>query len=206
MRIFGVPGFGSDIVEAMCALAKSDYEFVDVTGFDEDSSARDVLIAVNPLAQVPVLELDDGTIMTETAAIALLLDERRTGLLPPPGSAGRALALRLLVWLVANVYPTFTYGDYPERWAPSAPRELIDSTDRHRQQLYLWLEEQVVGPWVLGAEVSVLDCYVATMIDWRPRRGWFEEHTPRLAGIAQRIRSDPMFARVFGGRPGDRTS
>jgi hypothetical protein len=29
-----------------------------------------------------------------------------------------------LIWLVANVYPTFTYADYPQRWAADAAEQL----------------------------------------------------------------------------------
>ncbi len=58
--------------------------------------------------------------MTETAAIALMILDQRPDLAPAPGTPQRQQFQRLLVWLVANVYPTFTYADYPERWAPAA--------------------------------------------------------------------------------------
>jgi GST-like protein len=58
--------------------------------------------------------------MTETAAIALMILDQRPDLAPAPGTPQRPQFQRLLVWLVANVYPTFTYADYPERWAPAA--------------------------------------------------------------------------------------
>lgn len=89
--------------------------------------------------------LDDGTVLTETAAIALFLSDRATGLAPAVGTTDRNKFYCLLIWLVANVYPTFTYGDYPERRAPSAPGELDDATARYREKLYLWLEEQVAN-------------------------------------------------------------
>lgn len=34
MRLYGVPGWGSTIVEIMLALAGEPYDFVDVAGFD----------------------------------------------------------------------------------------------------------------------------------------------------------------------------
>ncbi|MBZ4236614.1 hypothetical protein LAM40_24290, partial [Mycobacterium tuberculosis] len=43
----------------------------------------------------------------------------------PAGDPARARFLRLLVWIVANIYPTFTYGDYPERWAPRDAEALV---------------------------------------------------------------------------------
>ena len=120
MQLYGVRGWGSAIAEGLLAVAGQSYDFVDVEGFDRPGPARDRLATVNPLVQVPALVLDDGTVMTETAAIALYLSDRAPGLAPAIGTPERSRFYRLLIWLVANVYPTFTYGDYPERWAPSA--------------------------------------------------------------------------------------
>lgn len=204
IQLYGMRGWGSGITEAMLCLANVSYEFIDVEGFDKPGPARDRLRAVNPLCQVPALVLDDGTVMTETAAIALFLADSYPAIAPPRDTPDRALFYRLLVWLVANVYPTFTYGDYPERWAPSSPAELVTSTDRYRQSLYLWLEDQAREPFVLGDAVSALDIYVAAMTNWRPRMAWFRENTPKLARIAKRTSALAALAPVMqanGWRP-----
>ena len=73
MQLYGTPGWGSAIVEAMLALVGEPYEFVDVENFDRPGDAQERLVAVNPLRQVPTLVLDDGEVLTETAAIALWL-------------------------------------------------------------------------------------------------------------------------------------
>jgi len=197
MQLYGVRGWGSAITEGMLALAGQDYEFVDVDGYDRPGHARDRLAAVNPLVQVPTLVLDDGAVMTETAAIALMLADRAPGLAPPVNTLERARFYRLLVWLVANVYPTFTYGDHPERWTSSAAEELGASTARHRETLYQWLEEQVAEPFVLGDALCALDLYVAVMATWEPHAPWFEQNTPKLARVAERTRRVPVLAAVM---------
>lgn len=189
MKLYGARGWGSAIVEAMLALAGEPYEFVDVLGFDQPGPQRDTLAAINPLLQVPALLLDGGEVLTESAAIGLWLLDRHPGLAPPRGTPTHRLFLRLLVWFAANVYPTFTYGDYPDRWCPTAPGELEASTDRHREGLYRWLEEQVQSPFVLGQRISLLDCYAAVVVDWRPRRAWFEANAPKLLGAADLARA-----------------
>ena len=95
------------------------------------------------------------------------------------------------------MYPTFTYGDYPERWAPSAAEELVASTDRYRETLYHWLEDQAAEPFMLGDQMCALDIYVAVMIAWRPRAPWFEQNTPNLARIAERTRRVPSINAVL---------
>ncbi|WP_419730697.1 glutathione S-transferase family protein [Lichenicola sp.] len=197
MRVFGARGCGSAITEAMLALVGQPYEFIDVEGFHLPGPARELLGTVNPLHQVPALVLDDGTILTETAAITLSLSDRFAGLAPAVGAPERTRFFHLLIWLVANVYPTFTYGDYPKRWAPSASDELDQATGRYREGLYLWLEEQVSEPFVLGPAVGALDIYLAVIVAWRPRLEWFQRNTPRIARIAERTRLLPPIAEVM---------
>ena len=198
--LYGVPGWGSVLTEAMLVQCGVPFTFETVQGFDAEGSVRQRLLALNPLGQIPTLVLPDGTVMTESAAIALLLAERHpdAGLAPPPDAPERAAFLRLLVWLVANVYPTFTYGDYPERWVTESPEALGASMVEHRKTLWLWLESQVGGgPWVLGERFSALDIYLGAMVHWRPRRDWFAEHCPKLSGVAERAHALPRLAPVW---------
>lgn len=197
MELYGIRGWGSAITETMLAWVGQPYDFVDVEGFDAPGPARDRLSAVNPLAQVPALVLDDGSVMTESAAITLFLADSHPQLAPKAGSPDRGRFLRLLVWLVANVYPTFTYGDYPQRWTPTAPQELVQAVRRYRKDLYLWLDGEVVGPFILGPAPSALDLYMAVMTQWGPRQAWFERNAPRLTGVAARARELPGVGAVM---------
>lgn len=183
ITVYGVPGWGSTISELMLSLADIPYEVVDVEGFDQPGPARERLRQINPLCQVPTLRLADGSIMTETAAIALMILDQRQQF------------QRLLVWLVANVYPTFTYADYPERWAPAAAEQLVENCRQYRKNLYLWFEQQLAaGPWALGASVTLLDCYIAAMYSWGPRQAWFDDHAPKFAAIARAVCQRPELA------------
>lgn len=198
--LYGARGWGSAIAESMLSAASMPYRFEDVAGFDHPGPSRDRLVKVNSLAQIPVLILPDGRTLTETAAMALILDEAApdAGLAPPPGSDPRYLYLHLLVWLVTNVYPTFTYGDYCDRWTSSGTDELRQSTNLYRQGLWTAFESMAPNePWVLGRRFSVLDMYIAVMTHWRPRKMWFEEHCPKLARIADAAAARPDLAGVL---------
>jgi GST-like protein len=142
----------------------------------------------------------DGSILTESAAIVLNLAELRpdAGLAPLPGNPRRAAFLDRLIWFVSVLYPTFTYRDYPERWAPDAAAQLADRVDAFRQSLWQQLEAQLgEGPWVLGEEPTALDLYVTIMSHWRPRRPWLKEHCPRLHDLALRAEALPQLAPVM---------
>lgn len=206
-RLYGVPGWGSALVEAALLRAGLPYTMENVTGFDEPGSARDRLLAVNPLAQVPALVLPGGMVMTESAAILLHLAETNpeAGLAPPAGHPLRPLFLRRLIWLVTAVYGTFTYYDYPKRWAPSAPEEFRERVLARRLALWREWEDAIApSPWALGAEFSALDIWLAVMTRWNPGRDWFAANCPKLLGVARRVDAEPdlcdLWARNFPDR------
>ena len=89
IKLYGAPGWGSAISEVMLTLADIPYEFINVDGFDAPGPQRELLQRLNPLCQVPTLALENGAIMTETAAIALMVLDRCPDLAPPVGQAER---------------------------------------------------------------------------------------------------------------------
>ena len=156
------------------------------------------LLAANPLHQVPTLVLDDGTVLTESAAIVLWLDEQypQAGLLPPRGSAERVHALRWMLYLVTTLYPTFSYGDFPQRYLAdeTAQRALVSGTKSRRREYWRQVDEAAMAPWFCGAQPSMLDAYIALMSTWDPKRAWFTQNAPRLYAIAQRADELPQLA------------
>ena len=95
ITVYGVPGWGSTISELMLTLADIPYYFVNVEGFDQPGPQRDRLKQINPLCQVPTLTLADGSVMTETAAIALMILDVRPDLACLSASADLAGGERL---------------------------------------------------------------------------------------------------------------
>ena len=103
------------------------------------------------------------------------------------------------MFLVAAVYPTFTYGDDTSKWVPNkeGAKELRESTNRHRENLWRQAEAAVRAPWFLGEKMSALDLYVAPMTYWRPGRKWFAAHAPKLFAIAAKAAATPKGAAVL---------
>jgi GST-like protein len=145
--------------------------------------------------------MPDGGVMSESAAITILLADitGKDSLVPAPGARERAKFLRWLVFIVANIYPTFTYADDPARFVSvnTARDPFRAATDAYAQRLWHQIEGEVGSPWFLGERFSALDIYLDIMTRWRPKRGWFENETPKLFAIARRADQVPELADVW---------
>ena len=200
-KLYGRAGWGSAIVEAQLVWYSLPFEFEPLGDLFKSPDARAKLEKVNPLAQVPTLVLPDGSVMSESAAITLLLADitGQDSLVPGPGAPERAKFLRWLIFIVANIYPTFTYADDPARFVSvnQARDPFRAATDAYAQKLWRVVEGEAGSPWLLGTRFSALDIYAGIMTRWRPKRGWFEEETPRLATIAHAVDKLPKLAPVW---------
>jgi GST-like protein len=198
--LYGEAGTGSMIIEAALALAGAPVDVVHVP-WDQTGWNSPMLGTLNPLGQLPTLILPSGEVMTESAAILLHLAETYpdAALAPPVGDPDRPGFLRWLVFLVAAVYPTFTYGDRPRRWVEDdqeSGRRLRRGTDEHRQMLLRHLEGVAGEPWFLGERFSALDLYFWVMRNWRPGAEWFAAECPRLDAIGVQAAGLPAVSAV----------
>jgi GST-like protein len=200
-KLFGRAGWGSVLTETQLAWYGLPYEFEEVGDLFKSVEARAALAKVNPLAQLPTLVLPDGQVMTESAAITLHLADAtgRADLVPTPTDQTRPAFLRWLVFLVANVYPTFTYGDDPARFVPDPEfgKLFRANVDAYARKLWAIVDRAAGEPWFLGERFSALDIYVGGMTRWRPGLDWFAMEHLKLHAIARRVEAEPRLAAVW---------
>jgi GST-like protein len=199
-RLLGCKGCGSAIVESAFALARIPLQYEEVD-YSAGSPTRERLLAVNPLGQVPALLLPDGAVMTESLAIIHHVHDLapKAGLIPAKGDPARVPFHRWSVFVVSALYPTWTYGDEPAKWVEDTQgaKQLRESTDEHRKKLWAQVEEVAAEPFFLGARMTALDLYIASMTRWRPGVLWFAKHAPRLSAIAKTTSATPGVADVI---------
>lgn len=199
--LHGHDGWGSAIVEAQLAWYGLPFRVQDSGNLFEDEMARARLARLNPLGQVPVLEVPGGAVLTESAAITLHLADLtgRDDLVPGPAAPERAAFLRWLVYLVANIYPCFTFADVPERFVTTegAAQPFREAVDTHLRRLWSHAEAACGRPHFLGERFSALDIYLSVMTQWRPRPAWFAENTPFLSAAALRAAEHPVLSPIL---------
>lgn len=201
MKLWCRAGWGSALVEAQAAEYGMDLQRVALDDLDPDAEAMVELARLNPLSQLPTLLLEDGQVMTESAAITLFLaDRQHTDLLVPgPDAPERPAYLRWQIWLVANLYANVAYSDRAERLVgdPIEARGLRERLLEQRKTLWEQAAEAAGTPWFLGERFSAIDIYLAVMLHWGPGLDWAAEHVPRLYNIAAAAAARPAIAPVM---------
>jgi GST-like protein len=202
--LYGKTGSGSAAVEAALRIARQPFDIVETASWAQND-AYAALLAANPLGQIPTLVLDDGTALSESAAILIHIGTTHpAGKLLPDASSARAQAVRGLVYIAANCYAAISIIDYPERWCADADdddpvKERIRAGTRARLHRHWELFADVFpsAPYLSGGNVGALDLLAAVVSKWSGARSHLAQHRPAFHDTLRRIESHPDVAPVF---------
>lgn len=200
-RLYWAAGTGAIAPEVMLEEAGAAFERVAIDLAAGEHRAPDYL-AINPAGEVPALQLPDGTVMTESAAMVLLLGERhpQTGLVPRADDPDRPLFLRWLLYMAAAVYPMLARMNHPERFAAPPCWTEPDRSEAIRclDGQFGVLERAIAGePWFLAGGYGALDIYIAMLADWHPDKDSLLARNGALAELVRAIELDAVYARVM---------
>jgi len=120
--------------------------------------------AVNPKGQVPVLQLDDGAILTEGPAIVQYLADRNpaSGLAPANGTLDR---YRLQEWL--NYITSELHKGFTPLFKPNTPDAYKTITRDNLANRFGYLDRHLAGrPYIMGERFTVADAYAFTVVGW----------------------------------------
>lgn len=179
------------------------YEKVQVDLRDPADKAKK-LSPVNPNAKVPVL-VHDGTVIFESAAIQAYLGETfgvEKGLYPAPGRA-RGEALKWLVWCnVSLVEAVSRWLRHTSDWVPAELRHAPAGKQAREEVdgLFTVFEGELGDrPYLLGAEVSIVDFHLASTIGWVASCGVELARWPKTAAWLARCTARPVARRLKEG-------
>jgi glutathione S-transferase len=196
MRLFHIPGSRSTRVVWTLEELGAPYE---LTVLDRARKQSPEHAERHPLGRVPVLELDDGQLMFESAAICLHLADLHpgAGLLPPAGTSARALAYQWTLFAMTELEAKV--------FALLFARRRGEDEAEHAEALAprVAAVRRAVGahPWMAGDTFTVADIVCGTMIASAFGRELLTEDGP-LREYADRVRARPAYARAeAAGRP-----
>jgi glutathione S-transferase len=144
--------------------------------------------AINPKGYVPVLQLDDGQVLTEGAAIVQYLADRKPDamLAPPPGAMERYRLQEWLVYIATEIHkgfsPLFRAKDEEAR------KPLVAALTAKFPYLARQLEKR---EFLLGNRFTVADAYLFTVLNWSKFVGVDLSEWPELRAYRERIAARP---------------
>jgi glutathione S-transferase len=172
-----------------------DYSHVPLMPFGPDKAE---LAAFNPIARVPALKLADGEMLVDSTVILDHLDQvaGARALTPAAGAVRRRVLTLTAVALGAN--EKLVAGLYERHFRPRETWHApwLDACDKQVRDGFGWLDEQFVGPWFTGSEMTQADVTVAVFwLFGRAKRPKFFAALGcnKLEALAEKLQDTPTF-------------
>jgi len=192
MKLYYAPGVCSMAahITAVEAEITLDLAKVDIRSEPHRVEGGGDLKHISPKGVVPVLELDDGRVLSEGVAILMYLAEQKpeASLIPARDSFDRYRLQEWLTFISAELHKTFSpwlfhpeYGDQAAKVARQRLRERFDLLEA-----YLATHDYLVGD-----RFSIADAYCFTIVNWSKGRGIDLALWPNLARYQSRIAERP---------------
>ncbi len=145
--------------------------------------------AVNPKGYIPVLELDDGTRLTEGAVIDQYVADRNPAakILPPAGTMER---IRVQEWL--HFIGTEIHKAFSPLFNPSLPDADKETQRKRIAGRFDYVVKQLgTKPYLTGEGFTVADGYLFNMLRWTAFTGIDLGQWPVLKAYFARIEERP---------------
>jgi glutathione S-transferase len=185
-RLFHMPRTRSNRVLWLLNEIAAPYELTVIAPHQRKSAEH---LARHPLGRVPALELDDGSVMFESAAILLQLADLHPDaqlIPPPPASTGRARVYQWVLFAMTELEaPLF-------RWIRALREDTEDEASRERFSEAATVLETALGEndWLLGRGFSVADVACVGVLASAHSRALLERW-PGYAGTSSEAKHVP---------------
>ena len=209
IKMYSRIGTGAAAVEALLHELEVPHEYVEVAVSKDDPYRLDpAYYDINPLGQVPYIVCDDGTIMSESAAMMVALADRfgrnkmvDHGLyIPSPDDPARNSYMRWMLFFASGVYYNHLFYAYSNRYvsSPAAQGELRTNALKELDRLFHFANNQLGNQsYFLGGECSPFDLYAAMLFAWHPDFKGFSAKYPMVKEFCKRIFNRPKSKKIW---------
>jgi len=165
MKLYYSPAACSLAAHIVAREAGLAIDFVKVDLASHKTEKGEDYLAINPRGYVPAIQLDDGEVHTEVAALVQYLAEQapQSKLAPPAGTKERFRVNQWLAFVASELHRTFS----PWLWQAEA----ADSTKQAaRDKLSLRFAELdrhlATRAYLTGDTFTVADAYAFAIVNW----------------------------------------
>jgi glutathione S-transferase len=164
LKLYYSPGASSLASHIALNEAGLAYEAVKVN-LDTRQTAEGVdYLIINAKGLVPALMLDDGGMLTESAAIVQFVADQNPGaeLAPAHGTFAR---YRLAEWL--NFIATEIHHGFGPLWDAANPDAVKDAARKSVYVKFAYVDKRLAStPYLMGDTFTVADAYLFTIVNW----------------------------------------
>lgn len=144
--------------------------------------------AINPKGYVPLLELDDGTRITEASVILQYLADLEPGTLAPV--FGTMERWRLMEWLA--FIATEVHKGHSLLWNPATPPDVRERTVKGLGNRFTLIAKTLgQQPYLTGNGFTVADAYLFVILNWSGLLKVDLSPWPALAAFQARVAARP---------------
>lgn len=189
MKLYYKPGACSLSPHIVLREAGLDFTIEKVDLASKKTERGDDFLEVNPKGQVPTLQLNDGSILTEGVAIVQYIADQKPDrqLLPEVGTLARYHALEWLNYIATELHKGFT-----PLFNPRTPDEYKTIARETLDKKFAYIND-VLGKqqYLLGARFSVADAYLFTVLGWAKALKFDLAAWPNISAYLGRVAARP---------------
>jgi glutathione S-transferase len=144
--------------------------------------------AINPKGYVPVLQLDDGAVLTEGPTILQYLADRKpdAGLAPANGSLMRYRLQEWLGFINSEIHKTFS-----PLWSPDTPEATKRASVEKLGKRFDYVQSKLGSQEYLMGHFTIADAYLYTVLNWTSFLGIDLGKWPVLKAYHARVGARP---------------
>lgn len=189
MKLYYSPGACSFSPHIALREAGLDFELVRVDLDKHKLADGSDFSRINPKGYVPVLELDNGTRLTEGPAIVQYIADLKpeSGLAPKAGSFARYQLQEWLGFINSEVHKGFG-----PLFNPATPEDYKTIARQNLTKRLSYVAEHLAkNDYLMGKQFTVADGYLFTVLNWGQWTGVDIKQWPVLVAFQERVASRP---------------
>jgi glutathione S-transferase len=187
MKLYFSPGACSLASHIVLRELGVPFELVKVDTAAKKTAKGEDYLAINPKGYVPAVQLDNGQVLTEGAALLQYLGELKPGLLPTHGPMDKFRENEWLVFISSEIHKGFS---------PLFNKDLSDDAKKifikKLEQRFTYLDKQLANhDYLMGKQFTVADAYAFTVLSWAHPLKIDLSPWPNLAAYVKRVGDRP---------------
>ena len=150
--------------------------------------------AINPKGYVPMLELADGTRLTEANVLLQYIADQRPGTLAP--KFGTLERWKLMEWLA--FIATEVHKGFGPLWNPQTPADVRERTVQALGNRFTLISQTLAKqPFLTGQAFTVADIYLFVVSNWAHYHKVDLKPWPALTAFQARVAARPAVQATF---------